>query len=59
MRCRWRQSVADVGVIRQAAAAHHYLSVFDGHTECPLYLGRSRRLASAAQRIVLYAKDRG
>jgi Domain of unknown function (DUF222) len=46
-------------VIRQAAAAHHYLVVFDDHTECPLYLGRSRRLASAAQRIVLYAKDRG
>ncbi|MGH3678167.1 MAG: HNH endonuclease signature motif containing protein [Mycobacterium sp.] len=46
-------------VIRQAAAAHHYLSVFDDHTEEPLYLGRSRRLASAAQRIVLYARDRG
>ena len=42
-------------VIRQASAAHHYLAVFDDHTECPLYLGRSRRLASAAQRIVLYA----
>ncbi len=46
-------------VIRQASAAHHYLAVFDDHTECPLYLGRSRRLASTAQRIVLYAKDRG
>ena len=46
-------------VIRQAAAAHHYLAVFDNHAECPLYLGRSGRLASAAQRIVLYAKDRG
>ena len=46
-------------VIRQAAAAHHYLAVVDKHTEQPLYLGRSRRLASAAQRIVLYAKDRG
>ena len=46
-------------VIRQAAAAHHYLAVFDEHTEEPLYLGRSRRLASAGQRIVLYAKDRG
>jgi Domain of unknown function (DUF222) len=46
-------------VIRQAAAAQHYLSVFDNHTECPLYLGRSRRRASAAQRIVLYARDRG
>ena len=46
-------------VIRQAAAAHHYLSVFDYHTAEPLYLGRSRRLASRAQRIVLYARDRG
>ena len=46
-------------VIRQAAAAHHYLAVFDNHRELPLCLGRSRRLASAAQRIVLYAKDRG
>ena len=46
-------------VIRQAAAAHHYLAVFDDHTAEPLYLGRSRRLASRAQRIVLYARDRG
>ncbi len=46
-------------VIRQASAAHHYLAVFDEHTACPLYLGRSRRLASAAQRIVLYTRDRG
>ena len=46
-------------VIRQAATAHHYLAVFDRHTGEALYLGRSRRLASAAQRIVLYAKNRG
>jgi hypothetical protein len=46
-------------VIRQAAAAHHYLAVFDNHTAEPLYLGRAKRLASKAQRIVLYAKDRG
>ena len=46
-------------VIRQAAAAHHYLAVFDEHTAEPLYLGRAKRLASTAQRIVLYAKDRG
>ena len=43
-------------VIRQAATAHHYLAVFDRHTGEALYLGRSRRLASVAQRIVLYAK---
>lgn len=46
-------------VIRQAAGAHHYLAVFDKHTNEPLYLGRAKRLASKAQRIVLYAKDRG
>jgi hypothetical protein len=46
-------------VIRQAAAAHHYLCVFDNHTREPLYLGRAKRLASPAQRIVLYARDRG
>jgi hypothetical protein len=46
-------------VIRQAAAAHHYLAVFDQHTEEPLYLGRAKRLATRGQRIVLYAKDRG
>jgi hypothetical protein len=33
--------------------------VFDQHTEQALYLGRTRRCASGAQRIVLYAKDRG
>jgi hypothetical protein len=46
-------------VIRQASAAHHYLVVFDDHTEQPLYLGRAKRLASPGQRIVLYARDRG
>ena len=46
-------------VIRQAAGAHHYLAVFDHHTEEPLYLGRARRLASTAQRLILYSKERG
>ena len=46
-------------VIRQASAAHHYLAVFDGHTEEPLYLGRAKRLASRGQRLMLYARDRG
>jgi Domain of unknown function (DUF222) len=45
-------------LIRMAPHAHHYLSIFDGNGE-PLYLGRSRRTASPAQRIVLYARDRG
>ena len=46
-------------VIRMASHAYHYLAVFDPHTECALYLGRTRRIASADQRIVLHAKDRG
>jgi len=46
-------------VIRLARHAHHYLAVFDKHTNQPLYLGRSKRLASPAQRLVLYARDRG
>jgi hypothetical protein len=46
-------------LIRMASHAYHYLCVFDGHTERALYLGRSRRIASADQRIVLHAKDRG
>jgi hypothetical protein len=46
-------------LIRMARHAYHYLCVFDRHTERALYLGRSRRIASADQRIVLHAKDRG
>lgn len=46
-------------VIRMASRAYHYLAVFDEHSNRPLYLGRSRRLASADQRLVLYAQDRG
>lgn len=46
-------------VIRMASHAWHYLCVFDQHTERPLYLGRSKRIASEDQRIVLHAKDRG
>lgn len=46
-------------VIRLASHAHHYLSVFDKHAREALYLGRSKRLASAGQRIVLHAVERG
>jgi hypothetical protein len=46
-------------LIRMAGHAYHYLAVFDEHRSRPLYLGRSRRIASADQRVVLYAKDRG
>jgi hypothetical protein len=46
-------------VIRLASHAHHYLAIFDRHTEIPLYLGRTKRIATPGQRIVLLAKDRG
>jgi hypothetical protein len=46
-------------VIRLASNSHHYLYIYDKHTEEPLYLARSKRLASAGQRIVLHAQDRG
>jgi len=45
-------------VIRMASTAYHYLAIFDEHSNRPLYLGRTR-IASADQRIVLYARDRG
>lgn len=46
-------------LIRMARHAYHYLAVFDEHHSRPLYLGRTRRVASPDQRVVLYAKDRG
>lgn len=51
-----RFSITDV--LRMAAHAYHYLVIFDG-TGRPLWLGRSKRLASGDQRIVLHARDRG
>ncbi|ORA52846.1 hypothetical protein BST24_27190, partial [Mycobacteroides franklinii] len=45
-------------LIRAAAHAHHYLSIFDDDGR-PLYLGRAKRIASPNQRIVLHARDRG
>jgi hypothetical protein len=44
-------------VIRLASHAHHYLAIFDKGQAIGLY--HTKRLASAGQRIVLYAKDRG
>jgi len=45
-------------VIKLASHAYHYLSVFDKHTGRALHLARTRRIASADQRIVLLAMDR-
>ena len=44
-------------VIRLAGHAHHYLAIFDKGKALALY--HTKRLASPAQRIVLYAKERG
>jgi hypothetical protein len=46
-------------LIRMARHAIHYLTVFDDQTGRPLWLGRTKRCASADQRIVLHALDRG
>ena len=44
-------------LIRMASHAHHYLALFDNGKALALY--HAKRLASPAQRIMLYAKDRG
>jgi hypothetical protein len=46
-------------VIRIASESIHYLVVFEDHSARPLYLGRSKRLATVDHRIVCYARDRG
>lgn len=46
-------------LIRMAANSIHYLAVFDNHSERPLYLGRSKRIATLDHRIICHARDRG
>ncbi|BBZ07866.1 hypothetical protein MDOR_20350 [Mycolicibacterium doricum] len=46
-------------LIRMAATSRHYLAVFDDHTEEILYLGRAKRTATTAQRLALFARDKG
>src|SRR6201997_3874202 len=46
-------------LIGMAANAIHYLAVFDDHTARPLYLGRQKRVATADQRLICHARDRG
>jgi hypothetical protein len=46
-------------LIRMAANSVHYLAVFDNHSARPLYLGRSRRIATADHRIICHARDGG
>jgi hypothetical protein len=44
-------------IIRMASHAHHYLAIFANGKALALY--HTKRLASPAQRIMLYAKDHG
>jgi hypothetical protein len=46
-------------LIRMASHSLHYLCIFDHHTQRALYLGRTKRIATPDQRIVLHARDRG
>lgn len=46
-------------LIRLSAHAYHYLALFDGVNGRALWLGRTKRIASADQRIILHSKDRG
>jgi hypothetical protein len=46
-------------LIRMSAHAYHYLLLFDQAGKCELYKGRTTRLATPAQRLVLHATDRG
>ena len=46
-------------VIRMASHSYHYLSIFDSVSGRALWLGRTKRIATADQRIVLHDRDRG
>jgi hypothetical protein len=46
-------------LIRLASHSFHYLNVYKHHTAEPLYLARTARLATKAQRLLLYSLDRG
>lgn len=46
-------------LIRLASHAWHYLAIFDGCDGRALWLGRTKRIATADQRLVLHNRDRG
>jgi hypothetical protein len=46
-------------LIRMAGGSIHYLAIFEDHSERPLYLGRSKRIATIDQRMICYARDGG
>ncbi|MEW2480428.1 DUF222 domain-containing protein [Mycobacterium sp. NPDC049093] len=46
-------------LLRLASHSFHYLTVYEHHTAEPLYMARTKRLATKAQRLLLYNRDRG
>ena len=46
-------------LIRMAVPSYSYLAIFDGVTGKSLWLGRTKRLASAEQRLMLLSRERG
>jgi hypothetical protein len=46
-------------VIRMGGQAYNFLLLFDNPKRCRLYRGRDTRLATPAQRLVLFATERG
>jgi hypothetical protein len=46
-------------LIRLASHSFHYLTIYKHHTAEPLYMARTKRLATKAQRLLLYDRDRG
>jgi hypothetical protein len=46
-------------LIAMSSHAYHYLCVYEKHTQRPLYLGRTKRIATGDQRLVLHALERG
>lgn len=54
-----RLPMRDLLNMLSAGDSRHYLAVFEDHSDRPLYLARSRRIASLDQRIWCYARDGG
>ncbi|WP_328349588.1 13E12 repeat family protein [Mycobacterium sp. NBC_00419] len=51
--------ISDVIALLDGKQAHHYLAIFQGAKSLQLNEGRSKRLATAAQRLMLFARDGG
>ncbi len=51
--------ISDVIALLDAKLAHHYLAIFQGAKSLQLNEGRSKRIATAAQRLMLFARDGG